>query len=182
MLYTHPPGCLRLGGIDRHHRSTHRPAAGWEEPLGLFVVQASQGETLEVVLALRPPGRLPCRLNPRQHQSKQDGKNCRDHDELDPGVARPRRPFVDRLRTAGRERDNLPAARLLLRLQVAVDRVQVKIESASIFLADPAHLVDDCVAHRALLNPSPAGAAPCSGLCGLTALCKPGERKRRIVG
>ena len=54
-----------------------QPPAG-NRLLDLLVVQAAQGDLLEVVPALRLPGGLPRRLHRRQQQRDQDADD-RDH-------------------------------------------------------------------------------------------------------
>ena len=44
------------------------PTAGRQKAVGLFVVEAAQGELLEIVLALQLPGGLACRLHGRQQE------------------------------------------------------------------------------------------------------------------
>jgi len=46
-----------------------------------------QADLLEVVDALRPPGRLACGLDRRQQQRDQDGDDGDDHQQLDQGEA-----------------------------------------------------------------------------------------------
>ena len=48
-----------------------------------LVVEAAQGELLEVVLALRDPRRLAGRLHRRQQQRDQDADDRDDHQKLD---------------------------------------------------------------------------------------------------
>ena len=58
------------------------PAAGGKPPGGLFVLQAAQGELLEVVLALHLPGRLAGRLHRRQQQRNQNADDRNDHQKF----------------------------------------------------------------------------------------------------
>jgi len=58
------------------------PAAGRQGAVGPFVGETAQGQLLEVVLALRLPGRFPRRLHRRQQQRNQDADDRNDHQKL----------------------------------------------------------------------------------------------------
>ena len=72
MLKCQPPGCRlskpRSGSPDQPQP---QPPVG-RKPLDLLVIEAAQGELLEVVLALHLPGRLPGRLHRRQQQARSE--------------------------------------------------------------------------------------------------------------
>ena len=61
-------------------KPTAPPAAGRQKPVRLLVVQTSQGELLDIVLALHLACGLTCRLHRRQEQGDKDGDD-RDHDQ-----------------------------------------------------------------------------------------------------
>ena len=59
------------------------PAARGKPVDRLFVVQRGEADLLEVVGALREPGRLAGRLHRRQQQRDQDADDRDDHQQLD---------------------------------------------------------------------------------------------------
>ena len=61
------------------------PAIGRITPRGVLVVQATQGELLQIVLALHLPGRLAGRLHRRQQKRDQDGDDRDHHQEFHQG-------------------------------------------------------------------------------------------------
>ena len=67
-------------GIARPHI---HPAAGRQPFVEAFVMEAPEGQLLEVVFALHLPRRLAGRLHRRQQQSNQDADDRNDHQKLD---------------------------------------------------------------------------------------------------
>ena len=61
-----------------HDAQQHR-----ESPVDLVVILRRQRDLLEIVAALRSPGRLPRRLDGRKQQGDQDGNDRDHHQELD---------------------------------------------------------------------------------------------------